>query len=433
MSTVENAQVGYFELLRNNHAFRWLWLSRVISQLGDWFTAISLYAMLMELTGKGQSIGLLLVAILLPGLLFGPVGGMVADRLDRKKVIFICCVLRGVIVLGLLWVRQPEHVWLIYALRFTQSSVTAMFDASENAAIGSVLARNEVVTGNTIVYGITWSAMLALGALAGGLTAAWLGRSMAFIIDSATFFAAAACVSRVSLPRREPSSQAGSWAGALGIQARKEALRLLFHDRGVRLVLFAKAGWGLAGGGIMLLYSVFGARVFPVANHADIGIGLLYAARGVGAMLGAPVARRIGGSGERSLVRGIGACFFVMMTAFALFAVAPSLLWASLFLIIANMGVSTLWVYSSSLINLWVPNETRGRAFAADSTLFTSAMILSSGLTGLVIDGFGLTPQQLQLGLAALLLLPTVGWWLGARRYSPAAPAPARLEPDAPG
>jgi MFS family permease len=112
-----------------------------------------------------------------------------------------------------------------------------------------------------------------------------------------------------------------------------------------------------------------------------------------------------------------------MMVCFALFALAPGLLWATLFLVLANMGVSTLWVYSSSLINLWVPNETRGRAFAADSTLFSLAMILSTALTSLGVDHLGLTPRQLQLGLAALLLLPAVGWWLGARQYSPASAA----------
>jgi MFS family permease len=421
MSTAANEQVGYLELLRRNHAFRWLWLSRVISHVGDWFTAIALYAMLLEFTGKGRAIGLLMICILLPGLLFAPAGGVVADRFDRKKVLVVCGLLRGFIVLGLLLVSRPEHVWLIYVLRFAQSSVTAMFESSEKAAIGSVLARDEVVTANTIVYGITWSAMLALGALAGGLTAAWLGRSAAFVIDAATFFGAAWCVSRANIPRWEQPPQARSWGGALGMQGRLDALRLLFQDRGVRLVLFAKAGWGLAGGGIMLLYSIFGARVFPVGSQAEAGIGLLYAARGVGAMLGAPVARLISGSDDRSLVRGIGACFTVMMVSFALFALAPGLLWATLFLVLANMGVSTLWVYSSSLINLWVPNETRGRAFAADSTLFTSAMILSTGLTGVAIDQLGLSPRQLQLGLAALLLLPAVGWWLGARQYSPAS------------
>jgi MFS family permease len=421
MSQDTSGQIGYLPLLRSNPGFFWMWLSKVISNTGDWFTSIALYAMLLEYTGSGRAMGLLLIVILLPGLIFNPLGGMLADRFDRKKLLILCSLVRGATVLAYLLVRGPADVWLLYVLRFTQSSLAATFDSSEKAAISSVLRKHEVVTANTILYGITSSAMMALGTLAGGVVSAWLGRSTAFTIDAATFFIAAFCVSRVSLPPLERSSKPAAGRTSRGLRQWVEELRPLFRDRSMRLVLLAKAAWGLSGGGIMVLYSVLGAQVFPVGGSADMGIGVVYTARGIGAMLGAPLARWLGGDDERSLVRGIGASFLVMMLGFGLLGLTPQLLPAMGFLALGNMAMSTLWVYSTALINFWVPNELRGRAFAVDATLFNLGLMVSAGITGVGTDGLGLGPQEMMLVLASLLLVPTVGWWLGTRQRTPAA------------
>ena len=105
--------VGYIELLRSNQAFRRLWLGQVISQTGDWFNTIALYEIILNLTGSGRDIGLLLVARFLPSFIFGPLSGVVADRFSRRSIMIISDLLRAVVVLGFLLVRRADQLWIL--------------------------------------------------------------------------------------------------------------------------------------------------------------------------------------------------------------------------------------------------------------------------------------------------------------------------------
>ena len=112
--------VGYIELLRRNRSFRQLWLGQVVSQMGDWFDTIALYTIILNLTGSGRDVGLLLVARFVPSFLFGPLSGVVADRFSRQKIMIVTDILRAVVVLGFLFVRRADQLWLIYVLTVFQ-------------------------------------------------------------------------------------------------------------------------------------------------------------------------------------------------------------------------------------------------------------------------------------------------------------------------
>ena len=108
--------IGYAALLRHNRAFRRLWYGQVVSQLGDWFDSIALYALLLRLTGSGQAIGALLVAQFLPSTVVGLWSGVIVDRLPRKLVLIATDLGRALLVLLYLLVRDADHVWIIYAV-----------------------------------------------------------------------------------------------------------------------------------------------------------------------------------------------------------------------------------------------------------------------------------------------------------------------------
>src|ERR1051325_11237636 len=101
--------VGYIDLLRRNRAFRQLWLGQVVSQMGDWFDTIALYTIILNLTGSGRDVGLLLVARFVPSFLFGPLSGVVADRFSRQRIMIVTDILRALVVLGVLFVRRSEE------------------------------------------------------------------------------------------------------------------------------------------------------------------------------------------------------------------------------------------------------------------------------------------------------------------------------------
>ena len=101
-----NGRVGYLELLRSNRDFRNLWLGQVVSELGDWFSIIALFNLLLQLTNRAQSVGWFLIIIHLPSVIVGPVAGLLIDRLDRKRLMIWMDALRAVLVLGYLLVQS---------------------------------------------------------------------------------------------------------------------------------------------------------------------------------------------------------------------------------------------------------------------------------------------------------------------------------------
>jgi MFS family permease len=406
----------YLALLRRRPAFRNLWLGACVSLAGDWFSLIALYTLLQDYTGSGEAIGLMLAARFLPAVFFGPFTGVVADRFSRQKVMVLCDLLRVVVVLGFLLIRSKDDVWLVYALTFLQMTMTAFFEPAEQASIGSTVERDEIVTANTL-HAATWSAMLGIGAVLGGLVAAKLGRDAAFVIDALSYGLSALFISRAGIPFVAPTSPHTARQAMTDFFA---GLSLLKSDPKVRRVLWVKSGWAIAGGGAILLYPVMGERTFSESGSAPFAIGVLLGMRGVGAFLGPLIARRLGGDSEVFLQRAISVSFLTTMFFWTAFAWAPNLAVAAVLLSFAHLGVSTQWVFSSSLINLWVKDEYRGRVFGLDFMLYTLVLAISAWGTGALLDRSGADPRVLMTTCAGLLLVTQLGWWLLKPAAAPA-------------
>src|SRR6202007_1369625 len=179
-------QVGYIDLLRRNRSFRQLWLGQVVSQMGDWFDTIALYTIILTLTGSGRDIGLVLVARFVPSFLFGPLSGVVADRFSRQRIMIVSDLLRALVVLGFLFVRRADQLWIIYVLTVLQLALSTFFEPAKTAIIPSIVSDRELVAANAI-SSVTWSVMLTLGAFVGGVITGWFGTEVAFVLDALTY------------------------------------------------------------------------------------------------------------------------------------------------------------------------------------------------------------------------------------------------------
>src|SRR5439155_453370 len=138
-----------------------------------------------------------------------------------------------------------------------------------------------------------------------------------------------------------------------------EDLRNMIRSAHVAALIFGKAGWGLAGG-VLLLLTIFGQRIFPVAGSTAASIGVLYGARGVGAGLGPIALRWILGQSPRTLRRVIGPAYFVVAVFYVALSAAPTLSVAALSVLCAHVGGSILWVFSTVLLQMEVPDRFRG-------------------------------------------------------------------------
>jgi len=114
----------YFSLLRRNRNFRLLYIGQTISQLGDWFNTVAVYALLLDLTGSATAVAWMLIVQMLPIALVGPLAGVVVDRLNRRRIMMAADLVRACLVLGLLLVRSADQIWIAYVV--TALSVAAL-------------------------------------------------------------------------------------------------------------------------------------------------------------------------------------------------------------------------------------------------------------------------------------------------------------------
>ena len=407
-------EVGYIDLLRRNRSFRQLWLGQVVSQMGDWFNTIALYTIILKLTGSGRDVGLLLVARFVPSFLFGPISGVIADRFSRQRIMIVSDLLRAVVVLGFLFVRRADQLWLIYVLTVFQLGLATFFEPAKTAAIPSIVEDRELVAANAI-SSVTWSVMLTLGAAIGGFITGAFGTDVAFVLDGATYLLSAALIASIRVPKRKKRErQKLSLGRLLGITETIEGIKYVKDRPRVLAVLLVKPAWGL-GGGILTLLAVFGERIFPVGKDAAGGIGVLFAARGIGTAVGPIVARRMAGERDRRMQASIGIAFLIGGVFYIAFGTATSFIFALVVLGIAHCGGSILWVFSTVLLQRAVVDSFRGRVFAAELALLTLTMAASNYITGELLDRFQISPRVVTVGIGIFFLLPGVVWFITQR------------------
>jgi MFS family permease len=423
----------YLALLRSNRNFRLLFAGQTISQLGDWFNAVAVYALLLDLTGSATAVAGMLIVQFLPVAVVGPVAGVVVDRVNRRRLMIAADVARGCLILGLLFVRRPDQVWIAYVVMAFTVAASAFFEPARTATIPNITSAEELVPANAL-SAATWSAMLAIGASVGGLVTAVAGRNVAFVVNALSFFVSAVFLAATRYDATPAVvARPKGFAAVMGITDLVEGLRYVRQHSHVAALMCVKAGWGLAGG-VLLLLTIFGQRVFPLGATAAAGIGVLYGARGVGAGLGPIALRWIIGQQPRRLRQTIAPAFFIVGIFYVALAGAPTLTIAALCVLCAHFGGSILWVFSTVLLQMEVPDRFRGRVFAAELALVTLVTSASSYWTGYQLDHVGRSPRTLSFVLGAMFCVPGILWLIIQARWRDAPPEPlAATRPAASG
>jgi MFS family permease len=385
---------GSLSLLRRNRDFRRLYLASVISLGGDWFLLVALFGLALELSGA-IAVGLVVAAQEIPFFLMSPLGGVLADRLNRKRLMIACDVIRAILCLGFLAVHDQSTIWVALALLAAISSFSAAFDPASSAALPNVVDSEDLGPANALI-GSLWGTMLAVGSALGGLVAATLGREAAFTIDAASFALSALLIAGVSRPFSEIRGPEERHPGV--VEATVETARYARRDHRVLALLGVKAGFGL-GAGVIVLLSVYAERVF---HQGEIGIGILMAARGVGALVGPFLGRSLAGRDDRRLFGVIGLALFLFGLAYAVLGLTQTLLLAAIVVSVAHLGGGAQWTLSTYGLQRIVPDRILGRVFAADQALVTLTLTASSLLTAWSANRFGPRPTSLALGAIAI-------------------------------
>ena len=140
----------YYALLRTNRNYRLLFIGQTVSQLGDWFSAVAVYALLLDLTGSATAVAWMMIMQFLPFAIVGPAAGVVVDRVNRRTLMIAADVLRGIVVLGLLVIRRPDQVWIAYAVTAVMVSASAFFEPARTATIPNITSADELMPANAL-------------------------------------------------------------------------------------------------------------------------------------------------------------------------------------------------------------------------------------------------------------------------------------------
>lgn len=426
--------VGYVTLVRQNRGFRLLWFGQIISLLGDWFDLIASASLVGALTQSGLAVGGLFVVRMLAPFLVSPLAGVAADRYNRKHLLIIADAARAVIVLGFLLVREPRHVWLLYAITAIQLGLTGLYFPTRHAILPDIVTRRELGAANAL-SSATWSVMLAFGAALGGLFAGRFGVYPSFVIDSATFVTSALILSRVVYQHKPPLSGAQTNLGAAFGQY-LDGLRYLRHHLDVLFVAFQKGAAALfAGGALQVVIVSLGETVFVFGKGGGTGLGLLYGALGVGTGLGPILARRFTGDRDRQM--RIAIVLSYLMIAIGLSLAAPLI---SFPVVLAGtalhgFGMGVGWVFSTQLLLHITPDRVRGRVFSTEFALQTLSNAIGALAGGWALDLPGLGIHGMLLWMRSLILIPGLLWaaWTFAGTHTPHAfeePEPAEQAAD---
>jgi len=396
---------GTVSLLSRNRDFRNLYVAQLISFGGDWFLLVALYGMVLDLTNSPVMASLILVSELVPFFLISPVAGHLVDRFNRQRLMVGADLARTVLCLGFLLVHGRSLIWLVFVLQAAIAVFNAAFEPASQAAVPNLVDQEDLALANTLV-GSAWGTMLAVGAALGGVVAVLLGRRAAFVGDALSFAVSAALLLRIHRPfseERGDEKQAGL------VEATAETVRYARRDHRVLALLAVKGGFGLAGG-VLVLLPVFAKDVF---HQGDVGIGILYGARGIGALIGPFIGRRIAGTTQRGLFVAIAISLLTFGLFYGVFPVMPVLALAALCSMAAHLGGGAQWTLSTYGLQVLVPDRIRGRVFSFDFALVTLAITVSNLAAGWAAEAFG--PRPAMAGFAAVGLLYAGAWWFGTR------------------
>ena len=402
---------SYVRLLRHNRNFRRLWLAQIVSEIGDWFYTLSIYTLLLQFTGRASAVALALVLQVLPQTFAGPTAGVLNDRLKRKHVMIAADLVRAVVVLAMLLVRSRSTVWLVYPLLLAETIMVSFFEPARNAVIPNISAPGEVLVANTL-SSATWSVNLMIGAGLGGLVAAFLGRNAAFVLNALSFLVSAILIGGMKFA--EPHAEAAPPLRAhdlVDFSPVLEGIRYIRSHPVLLPALFAKAG-ELMVGPSWVIFTVMGAKEFAVhgrnidaAGAAMIGMSILLGGRGVGALFGPLISARWAGQNDNRLRLGILFGYLAIACGYGMLGVSKSVWMAAACAMVAHAGGSTVWVFSTTLLQLRTDDRFRGRVFAADLGLGSFTFALTAYLCGRFLD-MGISAHIVAAGTGLLMLVP---------------------------
>lgn len=396
------------DVLRTRDA-RFLLVGELISLIGDRALMVALPYFVYDKTGSTLATAALVLAFYLPGLLFSSFAGVLADRLDRKRLLVVSHLLQAGVILGLLLAPHPGWLWMAYAVMFAELTISTLVTPAASALLPSLVKEGHLPQANAL-FGMSVTTARILGPLVGAALIGWTGLHGVILFDSLTFLLAALLFARLTPPRRAapPAAPSASlWTSWRGMAREwREGLRQVTASRDLR-VLFVTMNVTSLGG--CLVDPFFVPFVKDRLEAGPQAIGLLSTTVAVGALLGGVIAGKVAGKLAPRWAVGL----VTMLVGGMMVAVYQQTTFEVALALLFVMGVPLVVsnVASATLLQRVTPDAYRGRVYGALGTtnalMGVTAVLASGALGGLV----GVVPMLTAAG-AITVLGGLAGWWL---------------------
>ena len=396
-------QSGYFSFIKKNSKFRRFWFASVISWIGEWFNTIALFFLILEFSGSEFLLGVLFSVRMALFAISQPIIGVMADRINRKKLMVFSNIFQVGLALTFLLVDGEEDMWWLISISGMMMLLHGFYVTAERAALPNIVDEEDLLTANAI-SSASWSASLCIGAMLGGIVVSNWGTDLAFILDSLTFVIGTIILLPMKIPQTVDENLKGP-IFSTAFQNIKTGWQRISDDPRLLRLVFAKSSWNLAGAGL--------AGVFLVLAGGDIkgygaafGFGLFFFARGIGTGIGPLVARTLF-KDQTNWPSLIG--ILVSLSGVFYFFVGLSLDMALpitiILIILAHAASGANWVLSTVLTQMWVEDEVRGRVFSMDMLILGASATFSTSIAGFLVEKYDLALDKGMMIFSLIMIL----------------------------
>jgi MFS family permease len=377
--------------------FRLFLAGQAISLTGTWMQVVAQSWLVLQLTGSGTILGLVAAAQFLPVLLLGAYGGLVADRVDKRRLLLGTQTALGLLalVLGLLTVTHVVRLWMVFVLAVALGTVNAVDQPGRQAFVPEMVGRDRLQNAVSLNSVLT-NASRAVGPAVAGVLIATAGVGVCFLANAASFAAVLVALARIRTGALHPAPPAGRQAGQL-----RQGLRYVRGTAGLLVPLLMMALVGT----LAYEFQVALPLLARVTLHGGASTyGFLTAAMGAGAVAGGLVVAGLGRAGLlpfTAAAAGFGAAILAS-------ALVPSLPGELAALAVTGFFSTAFMATGNTTLQLTADPQFRGRVMALWSVTFTGSTPVGGPIIGVIADRLG--PRYgLGLGAVACLAAAVIG------------------------
>lgn len=420
MTRVRRLGRDTFVSLRNRN-YRLYFIGQTISVSGTWMQNLAQAWLILELTHRnGTALGIVTALQFLPMLLFGVWGGVLADRFDKRRLLFGTQIAAGLLALalGIIVTAGAAAVWNVYLLAFLLGFVNVVDNPARQTFVLEMVGTEQLqnaVSLNSVVM----NSARVVGPAVGGLLIDLFGVGPCFYVNAASYIAVIVALRMMHTSQLQRMPTVERAKGQL-----RDGLRYAWSERLVRVPLLMMAVIGTLAFNFQVVIALMTTKVFHTAAG---GFGVLLAIMGVGAVLGGlSMATRRGVSYRRLLVLA-----FAMGVTILLAAAAPTLGTEAIAVFIMGASAFAFIAVANTTIQLTSRPDMRGRVMALYGIAFLGSTPIGGPLVGWISQQWGARSGFAIGGIGTIVAVLWAAWALyrfrshGAQLRPEIAPVPA--------